>query len=140
CRPIPGDPIIGVIKAGEDLIVHTHDCPTLRGGKVARGPGGVREWVDVEWDAAASGPFEVLIKVVAQNSPGVLARLAATIAEHGTNITDVRMDADAGSTTALYFTLEVKGRADLASIMRSLRRLPAVTRIARIKDEFHSRK
>ncbi len=135
CRPIPGDPIVGVIRAGQGLVVHTHDCPTLRGPKAGRGPGGAREWVDVEWDADAKGPFEVLIKVVAQNSPGVLARLAATIAEHDININNVRMDADEGSTTALYFTLQVAGRRHLARILRSLRRLPLVARIGRLKED-----
>jgi guanosine-3',5'-bis(diphosphate) 3'-pyrophosphohydrolase len=139
CRPIPGDPIVGVIRAGEGLIVHTHDCPALRGSKAGRSPGGGKEWVDVEWDADASGPFDVLIKVVAQNTPGVLARLAAVIAEHGINITDVHMDADAGATTALYFTLQVSGRIHLARILRSLRRLPAVTRITRLKEEQNHR-
>jgi guanosine-3',5'-bis(diphosphate) 3'-pyrophosphohydrolase len=139
CRPIPGDPIIGVIRAGQGLIVHTHDCPTLRGSKAGRAPGGGKEWVDVEWDADVRGPFEVLIKVVAQNSPGVLARLAAAIAEHGINITDVHMDNDAGLTTALYFTLQVDGRIHLARIMKSLRRLPAVTRITRLKEEQNHR-
>jgi guanosine-3',5'-bis(diphosphate) 3'-pyrophosphohydrolase len=135
CRPIPGDPIIGVIRSGQGLIVHTHDCPTLSNSKAGRGPGGNKEWVDVEWDADAAGPFEVLVKVVAQNTPGVLARLAASIAEHDTNITDVHMDADTGATTALYFTLQVTGRFHLARILRSLRRLPAVTRITRLKEE-----
>src|SRR3990172_1811680 len=32
CRPIPGDPIIGVLTSGQGLMVHTHDCPTLRRG------------------------------------------------------------------------------------------------------------
>ncbi len=132
CHPIPGDPIIGVIRAGQGLIVHTHDCRTLRSGKVGRGPGGTKEWVDVEWDPAASGPFDVKVRVVSQNTPGVLARLAATIAEHGTNIIDVSMDADDGVTTALYFTLQVTGRIHLARILRSLRRLPAVIRITRL--------
>jgi guanosine-3',5'-bis(diphosphate) 3'-pyrophosphohydrolase len=135
CRPIPGDPIVGVIRAGQGLIVHTHDCPTLRNPKAGRGPGGAKEWVDVDWDADARGPFEVLVKVVAQNAPGVLARLAATIAEQDTNINNVRMDADEGSTTALYFTLQVKGRMHLASILRNLRRLPTVTRINRVKED-----
>ena len=135
CRPIPGDPIIGVIRAGQGLIVHTHDCPSLRGSKVGRGPSGAKEWVDVEWDAAAIGPFEVLIRVLAQNVPGVLAQLAAVIAEHNTNITNVHMDADEGSTTALYFTLQVNGRLHLARILRTLRRLPAVMRISRLKEE-----
>ena len=135
CRPIPGDPIIGVIRAGQGLVVHTHDCQALRGHKAGRGPGGAKEWVDVEWGADAKGPFEVLIKVVAQNTPGVLARLAATIAEHDTNINNVRMDADEGSTTALYFTLQVAGRMHLARILRSLRHLPMVTRISRLKED-----
>lgn len=138
CRPIPGDPIVGVIRAGQGLIVHTHDCPTLRNPKAARtarAAGGVREWVDVEWDPDVKGPFEVLIKVVAQNTPGVLARIAATIAEHDTNINNVRMDADGGSTTALYFMLQVNNRTHLAGILRSLRRLPIVTRISRIKED-----
>lgn len=135
CRPIPGDPIVGVIRAGQGLIVHTHDCPTLRNPKAGRGPGGAKEWVDVDWDADAQGPFEVLIKVVTQNTPGVLARLAATIAEQDANINNVRMDADEGSTTALYFTLQVKGRMHLAGILRNLRRLPTVTRINRLKED-----
>jgi len=141
CRPIPGDPVIGVIKAGQGLIVHTHDCPSLRAGngKVGRGPGGRKEWIDVEWEVGAAGPFEVLIRVIAQNTPGVLARLAAAIAEHGINITNVRMDEDQGATTALYFTLQVSGRVHLARILRSLRRLPAVTRITRLKEDQSQR-
>ena len=134
CRPIPGDPIVGVIKAGQGLIVHTHDCPALRNSKAARGPGGRKEWVDVEWDENAVGPFDVLIRIVAQNLPGVLARVAAGIAEHDANITSVRMDEDTGATTTLYFTVQVRDRVHLARILRNLRRLPAVTRIVRLKD------
>lgn len=126
CRPIPGDPIVGVIRAGQGLVVHTHDCPTLRGGR--------KEWVDVEWDPEVTGPFEVMIRVVAQNATGVLARLAVTIAEHGSNIANVRMDEGEGTTTALYFTLQVDSRAHLARILRNLRRLPNVTRIIRLKE------
>jgi len=135
CRPIPGDPIVGVIKTGQGLVVHTHDCPTLRNHKAGRGAGGRKGWVDVEWDADATGPFEVLVRVVTQNTPGVLARLAATIAEQDANIANVRMDEGEGTSTALYFTLQVSGRPHLASILRNLRHLPAVTRITRLKEE-----
>ncbi len=29
CHPIPGDPIIGFIKNGRGMIIHTHDCPVV---------------------------------------------------------------------------------------------------------------
>jgi (p)ppGpp synthase/HD superfamily hydrolase len=105
-----------------------------RNRKAGRGPGG-KEWVDVEWDVAATGPFDVRIRVVAQNTPGVLAGLAAAIAEHDINITDVRMDSDSGTMTSLYFTLQVDGRMHLARILKSVRRLPSVTRITRTKED-----
>lgn len=140
CHPIPGDAIVGITVPGQGLLIHTLDCPQLRGGRSGRATAGQREWVDVEWDLETVGPFEVAIMVVAQNRPGVLARVAATIAAHDSNIVDVHMDtADGGATTALYFTLQVNGRLHLARILKSLRRLPNVTRIARIKGEraFH---
>ncbi|PJC03943.1 MAG: guanosine-3',5'-bis(diphosphate) 3'-pyrophosphohydrolase, partial [Gallionellales bacterium CG_4_9_14_0_8_um_filter_55_61] len=54
CRPIPGDPIIGVIKSGQGLIVHTHDCPTLRKGHSNSG-----QWLDVVWDKNITRTFAV---------------------------------------------------------------------------------
>ena len=44
CRPIPGDPIIGSIKKGQGLVVHTHDCPDRA---LARND--PDKWLDVEW-------------------------------------------------------------------------------------------
>ncbi|MCX7897141.1 MAG: bifunctional (p)ppGpp synthetase/guanosine-3',5'-bis(diphosphate) 3'-pyrophosphohydrolase [Rhodocyclaceae bacterium] len=133
CRPIPGDAIVGVTVPGQGLSIHTLDCPNLKG---ARAQGGNRQWVDVEWDAETVGPFDVAIRVVAENRPGVLARIAHAIAMHDSNIIDVHMDtADGGTTTALHFTLQVTGRLHLARILKNLRRLPNVMRIARVKGE-----
>lgn len=125
CRPIPGDPIVGLINKGQGLAVHTHDCPVL--GKL-RGERG--NWVDVEWGAANGRLFEVSIRVIAKNARGVLARLAAGIAESDSNILDVKLDDDRDTTT-LYFTVEVTDRVHLARVLRALRRVPEVVRIAR---------
>ena len=29
CKPIPGDPIIGLIKKGQGMVIHTHDCSVI---------------------------------------------------------------------------------------------------------------
>ncbi len=129
CRPIPGDPIIGTIRKGQGLVVHTHDCSTiakLRGDRV--------DWVDVEWEAGIDHLFEVSIRILAHNERGVLAKLALAIAEAQSNIINVTLDEAPDTATALYFTVEVNHRAHLARVMRSLRRIPEVIRIARLKD------
>ncbi len=128
CRPIPGDPIIGVIKVGQGLMVHTHDCPSLRKGRNSS-----EEWMDVVWDKSISKLFEVSIKLIVANRRGVLAKVAASIAEADSNIENVHFTSE-GEYTALYFTLQVINRHHLASVMRSLRRIPEVIRITRVKN------
>ena len=128
CRPIPGDPIIGVIKSGQGLIVHTHDCPTLRKGHSNSG-----QWLDVVWDKNITRTFAVNLKLLVANQRGVLAKVAAAIAEAESNIQNVSF-ASEDQYTALKFTLEVNNRQHLASIMRSLRIIPEVIRIIRVQN------
>jgi GTP pyrophosphokinase len=128
CRPIPGDPIIGVIKSGLGLVVHTHDCPSLRKGR-----NGGEEWMDVVWDKNISKLFEVSIKLIVANQRGVLAKVASSIADAESNIENVHFTSE-GEYTALYFTLQVNNRLHLANVMRDLRKIPEVIRITRVKN------
>jgi len=128
CRPIPGDPIIGVIKSGQGLIVHTHDCPSLRKGR-----NGSEEWMDVVWDKNINKLFEVSIKLIVANQRGVLAKVASSIADAESNIENVHFTSE-GDYTALYFTLQVSNRLHLANVMRDLRKIPEVIRITRVKS------
>jgi len=128
CRPIPGDPIIGIIKSGQGLIVHTHDCPNLRKGK-----GSSDQWLDVVWDKNINRPFDVGIKLLVANQRGVLAKIAAAIAEADANIENISFS-DEGDYSGLNFTLEVNNRLHLANIMRNLRKIQEVIKIIRIKS------
>jgi guanosine-3',5'-bis(diphosphate) 3'-pyrophosphohydrolase len=129
CQPIPGDPIMGLITKGHGMQVHTHDCPVL--AKMRLDP---EKIFDIEWDPETTKTFGVSIRVVAANQRGVLAKIAAEIAEAGSNIENVVMDPQDGSQyTAMHFTLDVRNRHHLAMVLRGLRRVPEVMRIARIK-------
>ncbi|MCW5603280.1 MAG: bifunctional (p)ppGpp synthetase/guanosine-3',5'-bis(diphosphate) 3'-pyrophosphohydrolase, partial [Burkholderiales bacterium] len=129
CKPIPGDPIIGMISKGQGMVIHTHDCPVI--AKTHPDPERV---LDVEWDAETRKLFEVSIRLVVANQRGVLAQVAAEIAEAGSNIQNVSIDPeDGGNYTGMHFTLQVSNRLHLARIMRSLRRIPEVIRITRVK-------
>jgi len=129
CHPIPGDPIIGYVKKGQGLIVHTHDCPVAR--KMRGDPD---KWLDVEWAPDARKLFAVNIRLVVSNERGVLAKLAAEIAESDANIDNVSLEpGDSSAYSNVHFTLQVHNRLHLAQIMRGLRRIPQVIRITRLK-------
>jgi GTP pyrophosphokinase len=133
CRPIPGDPIIGMIKKGQGLLIHTHDCPSI-----AHYRSDPEKWLDVEWDPDTRKMFDVGIKLVVANQRGVLAKVAAEIAEEGSNIDNVGMEEEDGSSyTTMHFTLQVENRMHLARVMRGLRKIPEVVRITRVKGLQH---
>jgi GTP diphosphokinase / guanosine-3',5'-bis(diphosphate) 3'-diphosphatase len=129
CKPIPGDPIIGMISKGQGMVIHTHDCPVF--SKTRPDPD---RMLDVQWDPETRKAFEVSIKLVVANQRGVLAKVAAEISSAGSNIQNVAVDPEDGGTyTGMHFTLQVSNRMHLARIMRALRRIPEVIRISRVK-------
>ena len=129
CHPIPGDPIIGFIRKGRGMIVHTHDCPVI--AKMKREP---EKWLDVEWAPETRKLFSVNIKLLVSNQQGVLAKVASEISANHSNIENVSVEpGDSAAYSNIYFTLQVTNRMHLAQIMRGLRRLPEVIRINRLK-------
>ena len=129
CHPIPGDPIIGFIRKGRGMIVHTHDCPVI--AKMKREP---EKWLDIEWAPETRKLFSVNVKLLVSNQQGVLAKVAAEISGNDSNIENVSVEpGDSATYSNIHFTLQVHNRLHLAQIMRGLRRLPEVIRITRLK-------
>jgi GTP diphosphokinase / guanosine-3',5'-bis(diphosphate) 3'-diphosphatase len=130
CRPIPGDAIIGSMKKGQGLVVHSAECGAIERSRRNE----PEQWIDVEWGPASSRLYQAAIKVMVANERGVLARVASEIAEAGSNIDSISMDEDRAVYTNMHFVLEVQNRQHLARVMRALRRLPDVKKIARVRE------
>ncbi len=130
CRPIPGDAIVGSMKKGQGLVVHDADCRQAMRSRRNQ-PG---QWIDVEWDRQPSRLFQTAVRVVVTNQRGVLAKVASEIAAAGSNIDAISMEEDRAVFTTMLFIVEVANRQHLARIMRALRRLPEVERLARARE------
>ncbi|MDF1588322.1 MAG: RelA/SpoT family protein [Gammaproteobacteria bacterium] len=129
CHPIPGDPIHGFISAGRGIVVHQLDCKTthsLRGQN--------EKWLDVLWADDIEREFSVDILVHVKNQRGVLATIAAAVSESDSNIDNVVVDERDGGYSDLRLTIEVRNRQHLARVIRRLRRIEMVERIARLKQ------
>jgi GTP pyrophosphokinase len=126
CRPIPGDPILGVFNPGRGIVIHRQGCGNL-GDYTKHG----HKWIEAEWESDVDGEFPTEIRVEAGNRRGLLATVASTISELGSNIDQVGSEERDGLSTTLVFVITVKDRQHLARIMRHVRRVPSVMKITR---------
>ena len=130
CRPIPGDAIVGYLGRGERLTVHTAECSV---GKRLYDRDSER-WLPVEWAEQPVRPFETAITVLVQNGKGVLARVAAAVSATEADINHLDMGTEPASDSAEFrLLLAVRDRQHLADVLRTLKRAPAVLRVARVK-------
>lgn len=129
CRPIPGDAIVGIFSPGRGIVVHRQKCRNI--GDFQRAG---QNWLEVQWEPDAQLELSTEIRVAVGNQRGVLATVAAAIAEMGSNIENVRSHDRDGMTSTISFLVNVRDRRHLAKIMRHLRALPAVMRLVRISQ------
>ena len=126
CRPIPGDPIVGFVTSGRGIVIHTESCKNL--AEFRKRP---EKWIESQWEDDVKGDFTVEVRVDVLNQRGVLATVAAAIAEMGANIDNVNMeDRDARHST-MSMVIDVHSRHHLASLMRKLRSIEPVIKIVR---------
>ena len=130
CRPIPGDGIVGSMKKGQGLVVHNADCRVIERSRKNE----PEQWIDVEWAPATTRLYQAAIKVMVANQRGVLAKVASEIAEAGANIDSISMEDDRAFFTNMHLVLEVSNRGHLARVMRALRRVPDVKKLARVRE------
>jgi GTP pyrophosphokinase len=130
CRPIPGDGIIGYLGRGEGLVVHTSDCAVA--ARLQHRDS--ERFIAVDWADEPVRAFETGLVITVTNRKGVLARVAANLAQSEVDITKVDMgDENLHDTTDLRFVVSVRDVQHLDAALRHLKHTPSVLRVQRIK-------
>ncbi len=128
CRPIPGDPIVGFVTSGRGIVIHTETCKNV--AEYRKLP---EKWIETQWEEGVKGDFAVEVRVEVMNQRGVLATVAAAIAEMGGNIDNVNMEERDGRHSSMTMVIEVHSRQHLANLMRKIRGIDPVLRIVRTR-------
>ena len=126
CYPIPGDDVMGYLTAGRGVVIHRNQCGNL--SNFRKQP---EKWISVNWQKDIDRDFACQIQTDTRNKPGVLAEVAATIGDCGSNIEQVEVLGRHDDCSVLSFLLQVKDRVHLARIMRSVRNMKNVIRVSR---------
>ncbi|HTC51063.1 MAG TPA: RelA/SpoT family protein [Steroidobacteraceae bacterium] len=134
CFPIPNDPVIAFLSSGRGVVVHREACVNVEDYR--KHP---EKWLPVSWQATHERVFSSQIRVDVPNRMGILAAVAAAIAATETNIERVSVEERESESSVLDFELRVRDRAQLAVVIRTIRRMPDILRVTRTLAA-HSRK
>src|SRR5690625_383469 len=129
CGPLPGDAIIGFIKAGHGLIVHMSECSVAQRQQTKE----PERWIPVVWDTETARHLNTRLDITVLNERGVLGRLAAAITDSDSNINHLTMPEESEATAQLHLSLQVDSRNHLAQVIRAVRQIPQVQKIVRVK-------
>ncbi len=126
CYPIPGDDVMGYLSSGRGIVIHRNNC-----GNLAIFRKQPEKWISVSWEKDIDLEFSSQVTIETFNKPGALAEVATTIADCGSNIEQVSVLGRHEDCSVLSFLLQVRDRQHLAQVMRKVRKMPNVIRVAR---------
>ncbi|GAA4859828.1 bifunctional (p)ppGpp synthetase/guanosine-3',5'-bis(diphosphate) 3'-pyrophosphohydrolase [Luteimonas vadosa] len=127
CLPIPGDEIMGYHTTGKGVVVHRVECANV--AEYRKSPD---RWVTIGWDRNVTGDYDVALRIEVENRPGVLAQVAAAIAQADSNIDGVEYLERDANVAAIRFSIEVGDLNHLEDVIRRTRRLAVVHGVQRI--------
>src|SRR6202008_2727050 len=87
CFPIPYDPIFAFLSTGRGVVIHRENCVNVEDYR--KHP---EKWLPVTWQPSSDRLFSSEIRVYVVNRTGMLAAVAAALANLETNIDRVAID------------------------------------------------
>jgi len=117
---------MGYLSSGRGIVIHRNNC-----GNLAIFRKQPEKWISVSWEEDIDLEFSSQITIETLNKPGALAEVATTIADSGSNIEQVSVLGRHDDCSVLSFLLQMRDRQHLAQVMRKVRKMPNVIRVAR---------
>ncbi len=125
CRPLPGDSVTGFIRRGQGVVVHRQCCRYLLSMDSER-------YVDVQWNTNSEQTTHVaVLKVVTQDTPGVLKSMSEVFASQNVNIFNLKAHLIKDRKSICVFSVAVKNIEQLHNIMQSLKAIKSVLHVER---------
>lgn len=127
CMPIPGDEIIGHITA-KGLVIHNANCSNVRDAN--KDP---EKFIKVEWDTVVTAnlDFQTGLRIELENRQGILSEISNAVDIAGSQIDAINSEIKDDGTYLINLTVTVRDRLHLAGIMRRIKTVPNINKIAR---------
>ena len=132
CRPIPGDDIVGIVTKGKGISIHNKNCDnvlTVMNSSPER-------LVDIYWSNDIRGlSYQVLIRVISEDRPGLLADVSSVMASKNSNISKATIRTRSDKKAINDFIINVKNKEHLDDIIKSLKNIKGVEKVERLVEK-----
>ncbi|MCG2582390.1 MAG: RelA/SpoT family protein [Marinobacter sp.] len=128
CKPIPGDPVVGIMDSGKGMMIHSDTCSRLPEDDEGRA-----RLTHLKWAKDITDEFSVELRVELERQRGVIAEVANAVAMADGNIERINVEEQNARLGVVSLVVHVNGRRHLARVMRRVRNIRAVTHINRVR-------
>ena len=133
CRPIPGEPIVGVVTRSRGIAVHHEDCANVEPVPVDRRM--PLQWNTERLEDGRQATYPIDIKVDVIDRVGILKDILSRLADDGVNVhrTEVSPHSDGTATITLGVDIHSSGQID--QMFSHIRKLGDVLTVNRISSQ-----
>ncbi len=128
CRPISGDPILGIITRGRGVSVHRRDCPNIL--NLTEEPERILE---LDWDVEEEETFAIQIQVTGRDRPNFLRDVTQALADSGVQVIEGELKTIDGK-VGDRFLIEVKNTDQLTQLTKRVMAVPGVVAVERVDE------
>ena len=136
CNPLPGDSIIGFVTRGFGVSVHKYDCPNAVAGLKKEDE--KDRWVTVRWSRVsleqgdnATGAFETLLQIYANNSLNIFADISSIFAELHVPVHSMNSKETSGGGMIINLTITCRNTSHVNTIVARLKKIKDVIDVTR---------
>jgi len=130
CTPVPGDEITGFITRGYGVSVHREDCPNAIASR--RKPEEKDRWISVFWDDDSQNTYKTALELIGKDRDGLTLDVALALSTAKIRLLSLAANSLPDGYAKIGLVLEVKGSADVISMMNKLNQIPGVYQVSRI--------
>lgn len=130
CTPVPGDDIVGFITRGYGVSVHRQDCPNAIASRAK--PQEKDRWITVSWDDASQNTYKTALELTGKDRDGLTLDVAMVLSTAKMRLISLAANGLPDGYAKISVVLEVKGSADVVSVMNKLNQISGVYQVSRM--------
>jgi GTP pyrophosphokinase len=127
CSPIPGDDVIGYVSRGRGIVIHRRVCPNAQ-SYLSSEP---ERLLNYDW-LPDGGVYQVSIRVLAVDRPGLINDITSVLGESKTNVSRFKVKVLPNHTAEIDMIIDVKDTVHLSLMMTKISNFGDVLSIMRM--------